>query len=116
MTTSILDLVCVHIENNPAFYARVEDVSPDVKQGWWQVRLLVLTHPLQTFTWILDESQLNGAPFTMGGTPVRLEKVVPPDNNDGHSRPESGKVESSCGGKTKECGKVVSILDRKKNS
>jgi hypothetical protein len=26
-------------------------------------------------TWILREEYINGAPFTMGGTPMRLEKV-----------------------------------------
>ncbi len=72
------DLVLVHIDNKPGFYARIEEISPDVKPGWWQVRLLVLAFPLQVFTWTLDESQINGEPYTMGGTPVRLEKVVSP--------------------------------------
>ncbi|MEA5115320.1 MAG: hypothetical protein VB050_14965 [Geobacteraceae bacterium] len=115
MPNSIQDLVCVHIENNPAFYARIEDISPDVKPGWWQVKLLVLTHPLQVFTWILDESQINGASFTMGGTPVMLERVVPPENHDGHAHQESVEGANECGEKKKERGKVVSIVDRKKN-
>ena len=75
---AINDIVLVHVDNKPGFYARVEDISPDVKPGWWQVRLLVLTFPLQVFTWILDEFQLEYAPFTMGGTPIRLEPVVSP--------------------------------------
>src|SRR5512137_1762376 len=78
MSTACNDLVLVHIDDKPAFYARVENISPDVKPGWWLVRLLVLTHPCQIFTWILDQSQIDGAPFTMGGTPIVLEKVVPP--------------------------------------
>jgi hypothetical protein len=116
MPTSIQDLVCVYIEGNPAFYARIEDIAPDVKNGWWQVRLLVLTHPLQVFTWILDESQINGASFTMGGTPVRLERVDPRGNIEENARTESGKGSPACGEKKRESGKVVSIVDRKKHS
>ena len=72
---TINDLVLVHVDNKPGFYARIEDIAPDVKKGWWVVTLLVLTFPLQTYTWILDESQIDGAPFTMGGTPLMLEKI-----------------------------------------
>ncbi|GAM09522.1 hypothetical protein OR1_01801 [Geobacter sp. OR-1] len=75
---TINDLVLVHVDNRPGFFARIEDISPDVKPGWWQVSLLVLTVPLQVYTWILDDSQVDGAPFTMGGTPMMIEKVVAP--------------------------------------
>ena len=114
--TMIGDLVLVHIDNKPAFYARIEDVSPDVKPGWWQVKLLVLTLPLQVYTWILDESQVGGAPFTMGGTPVRLEKVLSPVNDeatqdDTPARPEEGRE-----GARKGTGKVVSLAERKKGT
>src|SRR5512135_2258917 len=75
---TINEVVLVNVDNKPGFYARIEDIAPDVKPGWWQVRLLVLTFPLQVFTWILDEFQLEYAPFTMGGTPIKLEPVVSP--------------------------------------
>jgi len=78
VATTLNDLVLVHIDNKPGFYARIEAITPDLKPGWWQVKLLVLTQPLQVFSWILDESQINGAPFSMGGTPVMLEKLVSP--------------------------------------
>lgn len=106
----INDLVLVHIDNKPGFYARIEDIAPDVKSGWWQVKLLVLSFPLQVFTWTLDESQINGEPYTMGGTPVRMEKVVSP----------VGRVEQPADvGLPKEAGKkegakVVSLSERKK--
>ena len=103
---TINDLVLAHIDNKPAFYARIEDISPDVKPGWWKVKLLVLTVPLQIYTWILDESQVNGAPFTMGETPIMLEKVVPPEPPLKPVAP-AGKGPSSK-------GKVVSLFDRKK--
>ncbi|HEX2768355.1 MAG TPA: hypothetical protein VHN12_03660 [Geobacteraceae bacterium] len=107
------DLVLVHIDKKPGFYARIEEISPDVKPGWWQVRLLVLAFPLQVFTWTLDESQINGEPYTMGGTPVRLEKVVSPvvsEEKPGDDAPERETGEKE---KREEC-KVVSLRDRKK--
>jgi hypothetical protein len=105
----INDLVLVHIDNKPGFFARIEEINPDVKAGWWQVKLLVLTIPLQIFTWILDESQINGAPYTMGGTPVRLEKVEPPEEKKG-TPPMRGGGEKE----KREVSKVVSLSERKK--
>jgi hypothetical protein len=110
---AINDLVLVHIDNKPGFYARIEDISPDVKPGWWQVRLLVLAFPLQVFTWTLDESQINGEPYTMGGTPVRLEKVVSPAvsvEKPGDDAPVRETVDKE----KRLGGKVVSLRDRKK--
>ena len=110
----INDIVLVHVDNKPGFYARIEDISPDVKPGWWQVRLLVLTFPLQVFTWILDEFQLDYAPFTMGGTPIRLEPVVSPLEEE-HQQQEQQELEERKrqrqeGGSSK----VVSLADRRK--
>ncbi|GFO59738.1 hypothetical protein GMST_20630 [Geomonas silvestris] len=104
---TIHDLVLAHIDNKPAFYARIEEITPDVKPGWWKVRLLVLTVPLQVYTWILDESQVNGAPFTMGETPIMLEKVVPPEP------PQKPLAPVHKGGGKKD--NVVSLFDRKKS-
>jgi hypothetical protein len=105
---TIHDLVLAHIDNKPAFYARIEEISPDVKPGWWKVKLLVLTVPLQVYTWILDESQVNGAPFTMGETPIMLEKVITPEP------PSKPLTPVSKGGGTRKGGNVVSLFDRKK--
>jgi hypothetical protein len=112
---AINDLVLVHIDNKPGFYARIEDIAPDVKPGWWQVKLLVMAFPLQVFTWTLDENQIDGEPYTMGGTPVRLEKVVSPvareeKSDDGAPVDEDRKREK------REGGKVVSLRDRKKKN
>uniref|UniRef100_A0A831UAJ0 Uncharacterized protein n=1 Tax=Geobacter metallireducens TaxID=28232 RepID=A0A831UAJ0_GEOME len=118
MATTINDLVLVHIDNKPGFYARIEDVSPDVKPGWWRVKLLVLTFPLEIYTWILEEAQINGTPFTMGGTPIRMEKVISPIQADAAAVPPPPKRSSiSPAGEEKDPGKggkVVSLLDRKK--
>lgn len=74
---TINDLVLVHIENKPTFFARINDIHPDVKKNWYQVELLVLGVPLQSIVWILEEGHLQGEEFTMGGTPVRLEYIPP---------------------------------------
>lgn len=113
MMTTINDLVLIHIDNTPGFYARIENISPDVKAGWWKVKLLVLTIPVQVYTWILEESQINGAPFTMGGTPVLMEKVISPEPESSTSSPEDEQGQKDSKGK-KGGAKVVSLLDRKK--
>ncbi len=92
--TTINDLVLVHLDRKPAFYARLNDISPDVKRGWYQVEFLVLSLPSQTVVWILQESQINGEAFTMGGRPVRLELIPPkPQPEPEASSPaDKGKV------------------------
>ncbi len=73
----INDLVLVHLDHKPAFYARINDINPDVKRGWYQVELLVLSLPSQTLVWILEEPHLKGEEFTMGGRPVKLTLIPP---------------------------------------
>jgi len=111
---TIADLVLVHVDNKPGFYARIEDISPDVKRGWWVVKLLVLTFPLQVYTWILDESQLDGAGFTMGGTPLMLEKIESPVQQEEPVKTAAKTSSPPSGSGEKERPKVVSLLDRKK--
>lgn len=106
------DLVLVHVDNKPGFYARIEEITPDVKPGWWQVKLLVLTFPLQVFTWILDDSQIEGASFTMGGTPLQLEKLVSPLEEE-RSR-QSAQAEQVSKPESAKGAKVVSLADRRK--
>ena len=91
---TINDLVLVHLDQKPAFFARLNDISPDVKRGWYQVELLVLSLPPQPVVWILEETQINGEEFTMGGRPVRLELIPPkpPPEPEASPPPEKGKV------------------------
>ena len=95
---TINDLVLVHLDRKPAFYARLNDVSPDVKRGWYQVELLVLSLPPQTIVWILEEAQINGEEFTMGGRPVKLELIPPKPQPEPEIEPPKGK------------GKVISLV------
>lgn len=60
------DLVLVHMDNKPAFFARVEDITSDYKPQWYQVKLLVLQIPLMVITWILRRAYIDGDEFTMG--------------------------------------------------
>lgn len=69
------DLVLVHYENQPVVYARIQAIEPDIKRDWYQVTLLILTIPHQVVTWILREEYVNGAPFTMGGKDMKMERV-----------------------------------------
>ena len=111
---TINDVVLVNVDNKPGFYARIEDISPDVKPGWWQVRLLVFTFPLQVFNWILDEYQLEGADFTMGGTPIRLDPVVAPDPEENTQQKEPLKEQRQPARQEAGVSKVVSLADRRK--
>lgn len=109
------DIVLIHVDKKPGFYARIEEITPDVKPGWWQVKLMVFTFPLQVFTWILDEYQLEGADFTMGGTPIRMEPVVSPVEEERLKKEQEEKeqrerVHHQEGG----TAKVVSLMDRRK--
>jgi hypothetical protein len=111
---TIYDLVLVHVDNKPGFYARIEDISPDVKKGWWLVKLLVLSFPLQVYTWILDESQIEGAAFTMGGTPLMMEKIDSPVVHEEPAPPRDSSTASPAEQAENQRPKVVSLFDHKK--
>ena len=113
------DLVLVHMDNNPAFFARIESITPDVKPEWFHVRLLVLQVPLLAITWILKEAYYSGDEFTMGGHPMRIEKVVaPPEDETPEEKDEDQKVpEPKRPAKptlVKTPAKVLSLADRRK--
>jgi len=108
------DLVLVHVEGKPAFFARIETVSPDVKPGWYQVGFLILQVPLVQVTWILRREYVDGATFTMGGRKMILERVVAPAAQpppDLGPKPEkSPERQPPAGG---EKGKVISLFPRR---
>jgi hypothetical protein len=111
MSVTMNDLILVHIEENPAFFGRIEDITPDIKPGWWQVHIMVLSIPPRIITWILEDSQIQGKGFTMGGIPIRLEKVASPYKEEIEETEEDGKV-ISIGERQEEDGKVISIGER----
>lgn len=112
--TSIHDIVLVYFEDKPLVFARVEEITPDVKAGWYGVRLLLLQVPLQVVTWILREAYINGAEFTMNGKCMRLEKVVAPADPQETGRGAAGEKEGRKKLKTSQGAKVISLADLKK--
>jgi hypothetical protein len=110
MVTEVNDLVLVYINNKPAFFARIEDIEPDVKTDWWQVTLLVLQVPVKTLVWILRDAYIQGEHFTMGGTPIRLEKVVVPPATfePDPDTPNDDREE------TKDSAQIISLSDHRK--
>jgi len=72
-------VVLVYVEEEPGFFARVEHVQPDQKKGWWQLTFLMLAVPLKTMSWILDEEQMRGQPFTMNGVSMQIKQVEAPE-------------------------------------
>lgn len=115
--TGIGDLVLVYMDGQPGFFARIENITADVKPQWFQVTLLVLQVPLMAITWILREPYINGEEFTMEGRPIRMEKVTAPKEEDIlEESTEEVKTEEdeSSPGDSQERGKVVSMFNRKK--
>ena len=101
------DLILVHTDKRPGFFARVEEITPDVKKGWWRVRFLPIgldNLGYNTLVWILDNDQIRGADYTMSGVPMRIERVPP------YHDPEPSPSDD----KTEKTRKVVSLVDRRK--
>lgn len=111
------DIVLIHIEEKPQVFARIEEILPDHKPGWYHVKLLLLQLPLQSVTWILREAYINGDPYTMGGKPMRLELVEAPEEEkplqatDKNPPAEAKKEKRS----PSRAAKVISLSDLKKN-
>jgi hypothetical protein len=36
------DIVLIYLENSPLAFARIESIEPDIKRGWFHVKLLLL--------------------------------------------------------------------------
>jgi len=105
------DIVLLYVEENPLVFARIEEISPDVKAGWYHAKLLILQLPLQTVTWILRDSYINGETFTMGGKKMKLERVVCPEN----AEKEDPFLKKNLVKKNSRSAKVISLTDMKKN-
>ena len=51
------------------FYAKIHDITPNQKNGWWNVNIIALLPVILHFTWTLREPQFNGEEFTLQGIP-----------------------------------------------
>jgi len=114
--TSINDIVLIYFEDQPFSYARVEDILPDAKKDWYHIKLLLLQVPLETVSWILKDTYINGDEFTMGGNRMRLEKIVAPKEEDEDDFVDENllkTIEPDTSEKENSGSKVVSLSDRK---
>ncbi|MCX7821864.1 MAG: hypothetical protein N2260_00275 [Syntrophobacterales bacterium] len=109
------DVVLIYVENQPAFFARIESIKPDVKPEWFQVKMIVLQIPMMVVTWILREAYINGTEFTMGGRPMRITPVVAPVEFEDELEPgESEKEDLKKGSDKVFSEKVISLSDKKR--
>lgn len=111
MITRPGDVLVIHHRGQPSGYGRVEEILADVKPGWWQLSLTLLQLPPVAVTWILREEYIDGQEFTMGGEPLRLERLAPAK---AVNAPEPSPPESGPRPKDDEAGKVISLSQRKK--
>jgi hypothetical protein len=117
MATTENDIVLIHLEGVPLSFARIESITADVKPNWYHVKLLMLQVPLYVVTWILRDVYIDGAPFTMDGKEMRLERVVCPET--ARVEDEEAPEETETGGEeTRPAGEaeVISFSDLKKKS
>ena len=110
------DLILIYFEGDPLAFARIESIDPDIKRGWYHVRLLLLQVPVQVVTWILRDAYINGEPFTMNGKQMRLERVSCPDQEDDADMQEDAPpaINQPAGRPDLKTGKVISLADLKK--
>ena len=119
------DIVLIYHEDKPLVFARVEDIRPDIKKDWFQIKLMLLQVPVQTVTWILRDTYINGDEFTMGGQRMRLEKIEPPEEqiSDGDQPPgqnpddqrpnDQDSNDQDSESRDQPGGTVISFKDRK---
>lgn len=70
------EVVLVYFKDQPAFFARIEEIEIDnVKRGWYHITLLMLAFPVHNVIWTLREEYIDGEIFTMKGFPMRIETV-----------------------------------------
>jgi hypothetical protein len=109
---TIGDVVLIYHNEQPAFFAQVQDISPDHKRDWYQVKLLVLQVPLTEVTWILREEYVNGEMFEMDGDNIRMEIVTGRRGGALDQGPPEGAFTDKG---TPTGGRVISLFDRKKS-
>ncbi len=111
--TSEGDIILIYFEGKPLSFARIEEILPNSKPSWYHVKLLMLQVPVHTITWILRDSYINGAEFTMNGKKIRIEHVVCPDDQKAHQTHNS-ILEGSDKTKTLEGAKIIPFTDIRK--
>jgi hypothetical protein len=78
------DVVLIHYRDQPASFARIEEIRGHERRDWFYCDLLMLALPPQPVTWVLRREQIDGSVFTMSGESVRIERL--PDLGSAHRR------------------------------
>jgi hypothetical protein len=83
------NIILIISDQKEGIFVYVDDITPDSKPGWWRVNFQILIptldfKPLRTL-WILDDQQIRGQEFTMGGIKHQLQKT---DLKLSHSPPK----------------------------
>ena len=107
------DIILIYLENSPLAFARIESIEPDIKRGWFIIKLLLLQIPLQVVSWILRDAYINGETFTMGGKEMRMEKVVCPEDPEPVDE-DLPPPQDSDAAKPETSAKVIALADLKK--
>ena len=102
------EVILIYFHDKPTVFARIEDIRPDRKKGWWQLTFLPLALPLQLITWTLDDDQVRGAAFTMQQEPIRLERVETPRPMVENEPPDDPGDPAKKSG-----GRIISMFDEK---
>jgi hypothetical protein len=112
--TAVNDIVLIYFEDHPLVFARIEDISPDIKKNWYHVRLLLLQIPVETVTWILKGEYIDGREYTMGGKRMRLERIVAPKET-APPQDDGGTQEKDDAGRDTKTGsqKIIPLSTRK---
>lgn len=119
------DIVLVYMEDSPLFFARVEEIWPDVKKDWFNIELLVLQIPVKVVVWTLKDIYINGTEFFMGGKRMKIEVVTPPRDNFMETKEQDSENNSITQLKSensikndnesnREKGQVISLADFQK--
>lgn len=104
------DIVLIYFEDKPLVFARIEEILPDSKRSWYHVKLLMLQVPVHAITWILRDSYIDGAEFTMNGKKIKMELVICPKDPGGPV--ESGKSQEKSG--DSGSARIIPFTDLKK--
>lgn len=107
------DIVLIYLEDEPLSFARIEKISPDIKAGWYHVKLLPLQLPLQAVTWILRDIYIDGGEFTMDGKKMRLAPVVCPQDSAEHDPQNDATEEKDQSVVNTDKSKVISLSNLK---
>ncbi len=116
------DIVLVYMEDSPIFFARVENISPDVKKDWFNIELLVLQIPIKVVVWTLKDIYINGTEFFMGGKRMKIEVVHAPDGrfiDESEDKLQDNSItqlnqEKRDKGDREDGGEIISLADFQK--